>query len=128
MSLNLAPKVHPLTRQIEADDPMELIAEPTVGDPELMLDSLLHEYAMLGWPPDALLELFRNPMYPVLRQLADHFGLEAVRGRIAALMGDHALVRFVETIDPIADDGDEDSLPTVFQVGLADSMQAARKD
>ena len=35
------PKVHPATREIEAEDPMELMAEIAPGDPDVMLNCMV---------------------------------------------------------------------------------------
>jgi len=39
---------HPRHRAIEEDDPMQLNADAVFGDPEVMLESLIEEYARMG--------------------------------------------------------------------------------
>lgn len=98
------PKVHPITREIEADDPMELVATPADGDPDVMLDCIIQEFAWQGYDAEGLLRLFLNPEYPVLNQLLDCFGPAEVRRRVDDMMGgfDAFSVRasVVETPDP----------------------------
>ena len=60
-SEHLAPKVHPASREILPDDPMNLHAVEVPGDTELMLRLLVEEYARMGWNLESLLELARDP-------------------------------------------------------------------
>lgn len=112
------PKVHPLTREVEAEDPMELMANPVHGDPEVMLQCIVEEFAWMGMEANELLGLFHSPMYPVLNQLLEHFGEEAVRQRVQTLLGGAGvLFRVQETIaaDPLPEDEDE---PVLVQLSL----------
>lgn len=106
------PKVHPLSRPGEVDDPLELRANPVEGDPEIMLQAIVEEFAWLGFSTDELLGLFGNPDYPVLLQLAAHFGRDEVRRRIEERLGDIGLVRFTEVLadDPLAEEAEEPAL------------------
>ncbi len=92
------PKVHPITRSVEADDPLELVANPVQGDPEVMLDCMVQEFAWMGWVADDLLQLFHSPDYPVLNQLREHFGDDDVRRRIESLLKRVGVFRVRETI------------------------------
>lgn len=76
------PKVHPLTRAAEPDDPMELATHFTPGDPEMMLDCLIYEFMGLGYTGDQLMAMFHDPEYPVLNQLREHFGESEIRRRM----------------------------------------------
>jgi hypothetical protein len=111
------PKVHPLARAVAPEDPMELVATPVQGDPEVMLECLVQEFAWMGWGPDELLGLFHNPMYPVLNQLREHYGDEAVRQRVQALLGRSGVFRFQETIALDPEPADEDG-PELIQLSL----------
>jgi hypothetical protein len=118
---NWVPKVHPTTRDVEADDPMEVVAEPVAGgDPAFMLRCVLEEYAWLGWDADQLLMLFRSPEYPVLNQLLAHFGEAAVRQQIDELLGGTGGAFYRTTVveaepDPDAED-DHDHGPELIQL------------
>lgn len=109
------PKVHPLDRVAEADDPFELMAEPAVGDPGVMLDCMLEEFAWMGWNASQLESLFYHPGYPVLGALRDHFGDDEIRNRIQALLARTGVLSFREVIEEPEEDIEG---PEVFQIGL----------
>jgi len=112
---DFVPKTHPLDREPGPEDPLELFAEPVVGDPEVMLQCLVQEFLWLGWDPESLLSLFHSPMYPVLNQLREHFGDDGVRQRLAELAG-QGNFRVTEVI---ADDQDEENDgPELVQLSL----------
>lgn len=90
---NFVPKVHPATRPVELDDPMNLFAVEVPGDPELMLRLLVEEYARMGWGLDALLGLFRDPFYVAAHGLWLHFGEEELRRRLTAMLRRVGVVR-----------------------------------
>ena len=96
---DLVPKVHPLARGVEPEDPMELVATPVLGDPELMLECLVQEFAWMGWDAERIFALFRDPFYPPLHGLLGHFGEEGVRERIAGLVRRTGAFRFEASVD-----------------------------
>jgi hypothetical protein len=83
---NLVPKVHPATRPVEADDPFALHATGVGGDPEVMLECLVQEYAWMGWDTEAVVGLFRDPAYPALGALLQYFGEAGVRQRVEVVL------------------------------------------
>jgi hypothetical protein len=95
---NFVPKVHPATRAVEPDDPLALHATPVAGDPEVMLRAVVQEYAWLGWDADQVLALFRDPFYPVLNDLRDALGEEALGERIGAIFRRTGVYRFRATV------------------------------
>jgi hypothetical protein len=109
------PKVHPATREVEADDPMELVAAPVAGDPEVMLDGLIQEFAMMGWDAEQLMALFRSPAYPLLHQLLAHYGEAAVRDRVEGLVGRSGLFQVREVF---AEEPDDDEEPDVVPLSI----------
>ncbi|MBI3837190.1 MAG: hypothetical protein HY288_04555 [Planctomycetia bacterium] len=90
---NFVPKVHPVTRPVEPDDPMNLYAVEVPGEPELMLRLLVEEYARMGWDLDALVGLFRDPFYVAAHGLWLHYGEEELKRRLTALLGRVGVVR-----------------------------------
>ena len=94
MSDDFVPKVHPATRPVEPDDPMNLYAVEVPGDPELMLRLLVEEYARMGWGLDALVGLFRDPFYVAAHGLWLHYGEEELKQRLS---GQLKRVRVVRT-------------------------------
>jgi hypothetical protein len=111
------PKVHPLTRSAEPEDPLELVATPVEGDPDFMLQCFLEEFFWMGWDADGLLALFRDPGYPVLNELLAHFGEEEFRRRAEALTGGSGLpcIRATVVEDPTVD---EDDVPELIQLSV----------
>src|SRR5262245_18048359 len=109
---NLVPKVHPPTRTIEPDDPLELVATLAHGDPEVMLECMVQEFAWMGCGVTELMGLFRSPTYPVLNQLLTHFGEDDVRRRVEAIVGHLGVFRVQETIieEPAPEDEYEPAL------------------
>jgi hypothetical protein len=105
------PKVHPATREVEAEDPLELHATPMPGDPAVMLACLVQEYAWLGCNQEQIFALFRDPAYPALNALFDLYGARGLRDRIESLVRETGVLQFsgsvVEEPDPEDDDGDE---------------------
>ena len=95
---NFVPKVHPATRPVEPDDPMNLFAVEVPGDPELMLRLLVEEYARMGWGLDALICLFRDPFYVAAHGLWLHYGEEELTRRLGDLLKRVGVVRTKTTI------------------------------
>ncbi len=92
-SSNYVSKVHPATRGIEPEDPMNLVAIEVPGDPELMLRLLVEEYARMGWGLEALIGLLRDPFYVAAHGLWLHFGEEEIRRRLSAMLSRVGVVR-----------------------------------
>lgn len=116
------PKVHPTTREVEADDPMELIAEAPPGDPDVMLTCVVQEFAGLGLDADQLLDLFRSPDYPALNQLLALFGPATIRWRIDELLSRSGTFRVREVIaaDPDPDDDATELIQLTVRKPVAD--------
>lgn len=91
-------KVHPLSRQATEEDPLELMAQPAVGDPDVMFECILQEFAWMGWGVEQLWSLFHHPAYPVLTQLRDFFGDAETRRRVEAFAASWGQLKFRETI------------------------------
>lgn len=91
-------KVHPLARDAQPEDPFELIAEPAAGDPSVMLECILQEFAWMGWNRDQLLALFYHPGYPLLVELRRAYGDEEIARRVQELIDRWGVLRFRETV------------------------------
>jgi hypothetical protein len=115
MSANLVPKVHPATRPAEADDPYTLHATPVAGDPEVMLECLVQEFAGMGWDTEQVMALFRDPNHPALNALLGHYGEEGVRRRVAAVLGRTGSFRVSGAVRD--DPGPDDEGPELIQLG-----------
>jgi hypothetical protein len=116
---NLVPKLHPLDRGVEADDPMELIATPAQGDPEVMLECMIQEFLWMGWDAEQLLGLFHSPLYPVLNQLRKHYGDAAIQQRVEEIVQRWGVLRFRETIAEDPEPDEDDVSPMLIQVSTS---------
>jgi len=96
------PKVHPATRSVEPDDPMNLYAVEIPGDPELMLRLLVEEYARMGFGLEALLGLFRDPFYVAAHGLWLHYGEAELQRRLTVLLGRVGIIRTTTRVSPPA--------------------------
>jgi hypothetical protein len=107
------PKVHPLSRAAEPDDPMTLSATAVAGDPDVLIRALVQEYAWMGWDAEQIATLFNDPFYPMLHGLLEAYGAARVRERIDAVFGRCGVYRFRATVHEAPDDPG----PEVVQIG-----------
>lgn len=97
-SENGVPKVHPATREIVPDDPLELTGYEIPGDPELMLRLLVEEYARFGFGTDQIMQLARDPFYQGFHGLLRLHGEGELRRRVSEHVG-RCGVRRVTTVE-----------------------------
>ena len=90
---NAAAKVHPATREILPEDPMEMHGFEVPGDPNLMLRLLVEEYARIGWGSEAILELARDPNYKAFYGLLQFFGEKELTGQIQKILARCGIMR-----------------------------------
>ena len=90
---NAMPKVHPATREILPDDPLEMHGFEVPGDPNLMLRLLVEEYARIGWGTDAIIGLARDPNYQAFHGLLQFFGDAELATRIRQTLGRCGVIR-----------------------------------
>ena len=83
------PKIHPATRAVEPEDPLNLFGYEFEGDPELMLSMIVEEYARMGYDCDALMELARNPFYQAVPEAVQVF---LAQERLTFLLAPRAIV------------------------------------
>ncbi len=112
-----APKVHPLSRSATPDDPMDLNAAAVPGDPDVLINALVQEYAWMGWDGDEIAALFHDPFYPMLHGLLEALGETGVRDRINAVFNRDGVFRFRTTVHEAPDDHDHEPEPEVVQIG-----------
>ncbi|MCE9552898.1 MAG: hypothetical protein K8T91_05920 [Planctomycetes bacterium] len=94
---NIGPKVHPVSREMLPEDPLELSGVEVDGDPELMLRLLVEEYARMGNGLDALMTLSRDPFYTGFHGLWRLLGEEPLKERIRAILARCGVVRVTTT-------------------------------
>ncbi|RIK86032.1 MAG: hypothetical protein DCC67_03240 [Planctomycetota bacterium] len=88
-----APKVHPATREMLPDDPLALHGVQLAGDPGLMLQLLVEEYARIGWGAAEIKRLALDPHYQAFHGLRRLYGDEALCRRIDAIVGRCGVLR-----------------------------------
>ena len=88
-----AAKVHPATREILPDDPLEMHAVQVPGDANLMLRLLVEEYARIGWGLEPIMQLARDPNYRAFHGLYQLFGEDELRRRVADIISRCGIIR-----------------------------------
>ena len=85
-----------------ADDPMHLSADLVEGDPQLMLEGLVEEYARMGCDADQIAAMFENPFFLATHSLAERVGPEAIHDCIERTLQRCGVFRFdVVTPEPV---------------------------
>jgi hypothetical protein len=110
------PKIHPVTRAVEPDDPMFLQATLVEGDPEVMLRCLVQEYAWMGWGTQQILGLFRDPNYPVLNSLLAFYGAAAIQERVMTVLGKTGVFCCDATVREEPEPAEDE--PELIQLGI----------
>jgi hypothetical protein len=103
---------HPGNRPAEPADPMETTAARVDGDPLIMLDCLIEEYAHQGASKREILDLFDQPFYQATHGLKRLLGEDAIRRRVESVLVRCGVFR-VQTVtatDPDSDRPDADVL------------------
>ena len=94
---NTVPKVHPATREVLPEDPMDLHGFEVPGDPHLMMRMLVEDYARMGWNTEAIMSLANDPNYQVFHGLLRMFGEDELRRRIADVIARCGVMRVKTT-------------------------------
>ena len=85
---------HPKHRPQKANDPMEMMAEAANGDPLVMLDGIVEEYARMGWGAGRIRELFDSPFFQATHGLKRLLGEQEIERRIEATLKRCGVSRF----------------------------------
>ncbi|MDP6447249.1 MAG: hypothetical protein QF805_25865 [Pirellulaceae bacterium] len=91
------PKVHPATREVLPEDPMDLRGFEVPGDPELMMRMLIEDYARMGWDADAIMRLAQDPNYLAFHGLLRMLGEDGLRRRVADTISRCGVMRVTST-------------------------------
>ncbi len=91
-------QAHPRDRAVEPEDPMSLNADSAEGDPSVMVDSLIEEYARMGWDAPRIENLFRQPFFMATASLGELYGEEGIRERVAAVLARFGVHHFRTTV------------------------------
>ena len=97
---------HPRDRVMEPADPLLLNGNEVVGDPNVMLECLVEEFARMGMDGEQIMRLFLNRNYQATAGLTALFSPMGIRARIDEILGRCGVmrVRFVEPEDQTAED------------------------
>lgn len=92
---------HPKDRPLAPDDPMLLSAVEMDGDPWIMLDCIIEEYARMGCDYEEIAAVFEQPFYEGTFGLTKTLGADAVRARIKETLSRCGVMRVctIETHD-----------------------------
>lgn len=115
------PKIHPATREILPDDPLEMTAFEVPGDTELMLRLLVEEYARTGWGSDSIMQLARDPNYQVFHGLLRLFGEQELAARIGSILARCGVMRVKTTeTEPLSEQ--------LVQIEMKPEMQSTKPE
>jgi hypothetical protein len=124
---HFVPKVHPATREVESDDPLELHATPLPGDPAVMLTCLVQEYARLGYGAEEMVALFHDPAYPALNALLDLYGEQGLGERVETVICQTGVLHFSGRVidEPDPENADDAEL---IQLGVRHTALTAEEN
>ncbi len=86
-------KVHPASREMLLDDPLEMHAFEVSGEATLMLQLIVEDYARHGFGAEAILELARDPNYQALYGLWGLYGEDEFRRRVGETIAKCGVMR-----------------------------------
>src|SRR5215468_9547265 len=91
---------HPKDRPLAPDDPMLISAVEMDGDPWIMLDCIIEEYARMGCGYDEIAAVFEQPFYEGTFGLTKKLGADAVRARIKQTLARCGVLRVCTVVTP----------------------------
>jgi hypothetical protein len=74
------------SKEVDPEDPLQLEAALVEGEPLLMLDSLIEEYALQGLDSSEILQLFENPFFLATHSLMQQMGKPFIQRRIEGIL------------------------------------------
>lgn len=91
---------HPKDRPAELADPLQLMAGGVEGDPLLMLDCIVEEYARMGADEEQVYALFEDPTFLATHGLHGLLGPASTRDRVRRVLSRCGVLRFTQTVLP----------------------------
>ena len=84
--------MEPLKKEFEEDDPYELVAHqvpvPAGYDaPGLMARTFVEEFALMGWPPERIMRIFRSAAFAGSHSVYEERGEAYIQGLIDEVFG-----------------------------------------
>ncbi|MAF66950.1 MAG: hypothetical protein CMJ84_15005 [Planctomycetes bacterium] len=89
---------HPKDRPAEPADPLKMMAGGVAGDPGLMLDCMVEEYARIGFGEAQILELFESQEFLATHGLRNLFGSDGTRDRVREVLSRCGVMRVTTTV------------------------------
>jgi hypothetical protein len=96
------PKIHPASRELLPNDPLEMHGFEVPGDPQLMLRLLVEEYARMGFGFADIMRLARDPNYQAFYGLYRFLGEQELALRINQILGRCGVMRVTTREAPAA--------------------------
>jgi hypothetical protein len=100
---------------------MTLHATAVLGDPAVMMECLIQEYAGMGWGAEPILGLFQDPAYPALHGLWLAWGERAIRERVHGILARSGVLRFTGSVN-------DDPSPELVEVGTGRIHNSAERE
>ncbi len=82
-----------MSKPLEPDAPMELNGAEIEGDVGLMIDSIVEEYAGIGWGEAEIMQIFDRPFFQSTYNLARAVPPGQLRERVRSVLGRCGVVR-----------------------------------
>jgi hypothetical protein len=80
-------------KELESDDPMELMCEQVPGETQFLMRCVVEEFAQIGYGAEDLFSLFREPVYPMLNRILQSEGEPFVRNFIEEVLNECGTLR-----------------------------------
>ena len=86
-------------KEMESDDPMELVRERIPGETRFLARCIVEEFAQIGYGAEDLFTLFREPVYPMLNGILRGEGETFVRNLIGEVLDQCGTLRVKTQIE-----------------------------
>jgi hypothetical protein len=101
---------HPRDRAPQAGDPMEISGIEVEGDPQVMLECIIEEYARMGADADAIMRMFNDPYFQGPHGLTRVYGRQFIRYRVEQILDRCGVLRVSMSEEAAAPDGESVAL------------------
>ena len=118
-------RTHPRDRDARGDDPLEISGIQVDGDPEVMLDCIVEEYARLGCDAADILRMFDDPFFQGPYGLTRAFGRDYVRLRVRGVLGRCGVLR-VRVVEAPPEDAESEPVEPLVALTVRGRPTAER--
>ena len=106
-------RTHPKDRAPQADDPMEISGIEIEGDPQVMLQCIVEEFARMGCDAEDILRMFDDPFFQGPYGINLAFGRQYIRRYVTSMLKQSGVMR----VRVIEQPPEEDLEPVTLTVG-----------